>query len=156
MRSLTLLIPLLFLSSCTIDWNDEKKNIYPDKPVSEKARKAWISLKQEKNSINLYHDWVELAGWYYTDDRDPPLPTFSSWSCSEIEESLNILSGSTIWDIWGSMTYEWKRDCIKENTLRNIYVDMSGSTNVIVSWMTKYSNQKFIIDLYNRNEILIQ
>ncbi len=54
MKSLTLLlIPLLFLSSCTIDWNDEKdaKITELEKHVTEtRKKKKMIYLKKDKNA----------------------------------------------------------------------------------------------------------
>ncbi|MDD2693700.1 MAG: hypothetical protein PHY14_02105 [Candidatus Gracilibacteria bacterium] len=45
MKSLTLLIPLLFLSSCSIDWNDEKDTLFTKSLECSKIEKT---LLQEK------------------------------------------------------------------------------------------------------------
>jgi hypothetical protein len=148
-----ILIPLLFLSSCTIDWNDEK--VQSQVGISKEAINAEITLKEEKNSVNLLYKWEEIIGWFYTDDKNPPLPSFILWSCDELRESLLIQSGSTMENIWSGMTYKWKRDCIKQNTLENITIGMSWSDFALVSWITKYPNQKFLINLKNTTDVKI-
>ena len=51
MKSLTLLlIPLLFLSSCTIDWNDEK-----DKKITELEYK----IQEKEDIIETIHTQVD-------------------------------------------------------------------------------------------------
>jgi hypothetical protein len=57
MKSLTLvLIPLIFLSSCTIDWNDEK-----DRKIAELAGQLNDSLNEQ---LRLSTAYSELQGQY--------------------------------------------------------------------------------------------
>ena len=55
MRSLTLLlIPLLFLSSCSIDWNDEK-----DKKIVELEKQ--VTELKEKNDDEIFKKNIECS-----------------------------------------------------------------------------------------------
>ena len=76
MRSLTLLIPLLFLSSCTIDWNDEKdkKIAGLEKQVTEVTEKNndHIFSRKQKCTSSLW----ELTSYFKKIDQEDTLNTY--------------------------------------------------------------------------------
>lgn len=54
-----LLIPLLFLSSCSIDWNDEK-----DKKISELEKQIQNDIFQKKQECSSYQEKIK---WKYNE-----------------------------------------------------------------------------------------
>lgn len=157
-----LLIPLILLSSCTIDWHDEKnkQNINQEfyrTPewilMSKEVSKLGFSLKEWINQITLIHNWNELIGWHYTEDRNPPVPIFHSWSCTEIEESLKIKwTGTTLTSIWDKMPYEAKRDCIKENIKNNMIIQLIKPDLVSIKGMEISPNPNREVRINSNND----
>ena len=69
MKSLTLLlIPLLFLSSCTIDWNDEKDKKISDLNIKiQELEKSQIpTIDGESSSFISKNFWVSFESFYGT------------------------------------------------------------------------------------------
>lgn len=148
MKSLTLLlIPLLFLSSCTIDWNDEKdKKIVELNQKIEEQKKEKVVNEVSLNFENITYNKIPKdsrllkCNWKY----DSIMVTFeeiwkSHWEISTNSENFEL----TILD--EKMTMFWAEFIILEN-----------SDNFLI-WMRSYDESGLteLLQLNKNNWIMI-
>jgi len=151
MKLILLLIPLILLSSCTIDWNNEKDNsntevlqtinssevpiqnldIETQKTETRNTVKDFWSgftLSQTDDETILVYNGKTIKSWSHT----PPekVPFIWDEACVDFFESMDMVSPeerekNSNWKqaVWDALTEKEKKDCIKDSYSTRIHTE---------------------------------
>ncbi len=175
-KLILILIPIIWLSSCTIDWNDEqaKKITALEQEISDLKAAAtpakpqetpkltsatgmidvWLStgftLSQTTDVTTLMYKGKSVKTWSHTPPKESPF-VFDEW-CSALSEKLvaipdNDMSPTSRRGAWESLGTKVQKECLRENYKKTLTTETTSGTGFFLIQKTWYeSAQKWLFD----------